>query len=125
MKIALSLVLAMAIQVATWAPAAQAQAPCRFVLGFGDLAARLGPGIVGTCVEDQQTATGPDTMVFNSGLRLAILPGAAFQRTTAGMFYWSPDANLTFFTDGTYRYSLEPSGVATLTWDELAARNAP
>ena len=67
MKAALILALAQALQVSAWATVTHAQTSCRFVLGFADLAAQLGPAVVGSCIEDQWTATGPDVMNFNTG----------------------------------------------------------
>jgi hypothetical protein len=69
------LLVAVVLVGAIWPSAVWAQGNCQFVLGFAELSSRLGPNVVGACIESQWTATGPDTMAFTSGFNMAILPG--------------------------------------------------
>src|SRR4051794_30616459 len=67
MKAAISLTRALVVHLSPVVPTVKAQTSCRFVLGSADPAMRLGPDVVGGCIKDQKTATGPDVMVFDSG----------------------------------------------------------
>lgn len=69
--------------------------PCRFVLGFGLLRARI-PNTVGFCLADEQ---------YNAVM------GDALQRTTGGLLVWRKADNLTAFTDGYHTWVDGPHGV--------------
>jgi hypothetical protein len=75
--------------------AAHAQTtPCRFQLGFADLARLLGDR-AGTCREDQR-----------------LMPnGDAQQRTTRGLMVWRKADNWTAFTDGGHTWINGPNGL--------------
>lgn len=88
----------LSVLLIAWPSPSFAQPTCRFVLGFADLAARLGPSVAGACLENQRTITGPED--FNlSTVSLTLPSGSTVQRTTTGVFSWSPETNNTFFRD--------------------------
>jgi hypothetical protein len=77
---------------------AMAQSPpwCGFVLGFAALRQLIGSGVVGVCLEDQQTN------VDN---------GDAYQKTTGGLLVWRKADNWTAFTDGHRTWINGPHGL--------------
>ena len=85
MKLVVSLFLVIAIQFSGWPAAADAQAPCRFVLGFATLRDLIGSQKVGACLEDEH---------FN------LENGNSEQRTSGGLLVWRKADNFTAFTDG-------------------------
>jgi endonuclease YncB( thermonuclease family) len=76
--------------------AVQAQAGCRFVLGFAALRELLGPEIVGECLENE---------------RHNPANGNTEQRTTKGLLVWRKVDNWTAFTDGYRTWVHGPYGV--------------
>lgn len=95
-----------------------AQGSCRFVLGFADMATRLGAATVGVCLENQRTITGEES--FDLGTVKMTLPaGTAVQRTTKGVLSWSPSTNYTFFRDAWGQHILGDAGLTAKSWDEL------
>ncbi|MGH2352593.1 MAG: hypothetical protein ACRDJN_13365 [Chloroflexota bacterium] len=88
---------AMALLFFSFPVQAQAQAPCRFVLGFATLRDLIGPDVVGDCLEDQR---------FNPA------NGNAEQRTTRGLLVWRKADNWTAFTDGYHTWLNGPDGLA-------------
>jgi hypothetical protein len=111
-----------ALACAFWPQAASAQAPCRFVFGFAELAARVGPAMIGECRGNQRTITGEESFDVADGVRLTLPAGTAVQSTTTGVLTWSPDVNLTQFHDGTGIWTLAGDGVRYVTWDEYLGR---
>ena len=77
-------------------PAAHAQAPCRFVLGFAAIRAAIGPERVGDCLEDEHANPAN---------------GDALQRTTGGLLVWRKADNWTAFTDGHRTWLNGPLGL--------------
>ncbi len=96
MRAALSLTVALVIQLAVWVPPAQAQPPCRFVLGFVSLRESVGAQKVGQCLEDEH---------FN------LENGNAEQRTAGGLLVWRKADNFTACTDGSTTWVNGPNGV--------------
>ena len=124
MKLVLSLVLAVVLQVGAWPAVTQAQASCRFVLGFADIAARLSPSTVGICLEDQHTLPGNASFVISGGL-LDLPAGTAVQRTTTGLLFWLPQPNLTEFVDASGFWQLAGAGVTFRSWDQINLDSHP
>jgi hypothetical protein len=82
--------------LAGFAPGAHAQvAPCRFQLGFADLARLLGPERAGVCREDQRVNPNGD----------------GEQATSTGMLVWRKADNWTAFTDGYRTWLNGPNGL--------------
>lgn len=75
---------------------AQAQEPCRFVLGFAALRDAIGAQKVGACLEDER---------FN------LENGNAEQRTSGGLLVWRKIDNFTAFTDGGTSWINGPNGL--------------
>ena len=98
-----------------------AQAQCRFVLGFANLAARLGPETVGRCVENQRTITGKEDFVLSEEVTVRLPVGTAVQRTTTGVLTWLPQPNLTEFADANGSWTLVPTGVAFKGWSQITS----
>src|SRR5690348_15392551 len=96
MKAALSLVLALVLQVSALPTISHAQTPCRFVLGFAALRDLVGAQKVGTCLEDEH---------FN------LENGNSEQRTTGGLMVWRKIDNFTAFTDGGTSWINGPNGL--------------
>src|SRR6266542_3885188 len=96
MKAALSLVLALALQVSVWPAMTQAQASCRFVVGFAALRDLVVAQKVGSCLEDEH---------FN------LENGNAEQRTSGGLLVWRKVDNFTAFTDGGTTWVNGPNGL--------------
>src|SRR5919199_1631976 len=63
----------------------QAQAGCRFVLGFATLRDLVGPAAVGDCLEDE---------------RFDPANGNVEQQTSGGLLVWRKSDKWTAFTDG-------------------------
>jgi hypothetical protein len=126
MKAILGFGLALALQMAVSWHTVDAQASCRFVFGFAEFAARLGPGVVGTCLENQRTITGPESFTF-PGVKVTIPSGWAVQRTTTGPLEWNPDSGNMIFEDNWGVRTLYLDGEYTaLSWDEhLGTTSAP
>ena len=98
-----------------------AQPSCRFVLGFADLAATLGPSVVGVCRENQRTITGPETVDLG-GMTLTLPAGTAVQRTTNGVLTWSPVANRSSFRDSWGERFMTSSGLVERSWDDVLSQ---
>jgi hypothetical protein len=82
---------------------------CVFVLGFGELRHKIGPAVVGDCLEDQTGGENGDTV----------------QRTTNGMLVWRKADNRAAFTDGATTWIDGPYGLQTrLSHERLAWENA-
>lgn len=98
------------------APPARAQTTCEFVLGFRALRDRLGPALVGTCLEDER----------RNGAN-----GNVEQRTTGGLLVWRQADNWTAFTDGSRTWVGGPSGLQQrpngerFSWEQDAAGPPP
>jgi hypothetical protein len=107
----------LALLCTLWPSAASAQVSCRFVFGFADLATRLGPAKVGTCLENQRTITGPETFVLSDRLNLELQTGTAVQSTTTGVLAWFPGPNLTKFYDANGQWELTTAGTAFTNWE--------
>ena len=90
----LAALAAAALLAAVAAPAHAQTSPCRFQLGFADLARLLGDR-AGTCREDQRSAAN----------------GNAEQRTTGGLMVWRKSDNWTAFTDGYRTWINGPNGL--------------
>lgn len=73
---------------------AQSAPPCRFQLGFADLAGLLGER-AGTCLENQRVTPAGD----------------AEQRTSRGLMVWRKADNWTAFTDGARTWINGPNGL--------------
>lgn len=101
---------------------ASAQTHCRFVFGFAELAARLGPETVGACLENQRTITGQESFPLAGGVTVTLPAGTAVQQTTTGVFTWDPDFNLTEFRYGNGTWTLTANGVELTTWEELTGQ---
>jgi hypothetical protein len=85
------------VAVAAWTDrSAEAQAGCRFVLGFAALRDLVGAATVGDCLEDER---------FNPA------NGDALQRTTGGLLVWRKADNWTAFTDGYRTWVNGPRGL--------------
>jgi hypothetical protein len=121
----LGLVCALAVTIALYPSAGSAQASCRFVFGFADLAARLGPETVGTCLENQRTITGPETFAISDRLTLELPSGAAAQRTTTGVLAWFPQTNRTQFYNGDGQWELTAAGISFSAWEIPTAEAQP
>jgi hypothetical protein len=114
------LLLVALIGFAPGARAVYAQpASCQFVLGFAELAARIGEAVVGACLENQRTITGPETFNVSSKTSLELYAGHAVQRTTTGVLAWSPNDGITSFYDEMGIRSLGPRGYVVTAWEEL------
>jgi hypothetical protein len=110
---------------ALWTSPAVAQTPCSFVLGFADLAGRLGTGTAGTCLENQRTLTAKEQFILSDKITYALPVGAAVQRTTTGLFSWIPQPNLTTFADANGTWTLTGDGVAFTSWEQVTNETAP
>ena len=75
---------------------AEAQANCRFVLGFAQARELVGAATVGDCLEDEH---------FDPA------SGDAQQRTTGGLLVWRKADNWTAFTDGYRTWVNGPFGI--------------
>ena len=74
---------------------AEAQAECRFVLGFKSLRDLIGHDIVGQCLENEH---------YNA-------IGDSVQQTTGGLLVWRKADNWTAFTDGYRTWINGPQGL--------------
>lgn len=116
MKVALSLVLAMACQVSVMAHATLAQPACRFVLGFATLRDLVGAQKVGQCLEDEH---------FN------LENGNSEQHTSGGLMVWRKIDNFTAFTDGGTSWINGPNGLQSrpngerFSWEKDPVRQVP
>jgi hypothetical protein len=75
---------------------AEAQAGCRFVLGFAQVRGMVGAATVGDCLEDERF--NPDN-------------GDSLQRTSGGLLVWRKSDNWTAFTDGYRTWVNGPRGL--------------
>jgi hypothetical protein len=93
-----------------------AQAPCRFVLGFATLRDLVGAQKVGTCLEDEH---------FN------LENGNSEQHTTGGLLVWRKADNFTAFTDGGTSWVNGPNGLqsrlnsARFSWERDPVQSVP
>jgi hypothetical protein len=116
MKLAAILSLVLVIQAAVWPPVTEAQASCRFVLGFATLRDVVGTQKVGACLEDEH---------FN------LENGNAEQRTSGGLLVWRKVDNFTAFTDGGTTWVNGPSGLQSrpngdrFSWERDPVQSAP
>jgi hypothetical protein len=93
----LAIAIAGLVTVATWtARGAEAQAGCRFVLGFAQVRDLVGAATVGGCLEDE---------------RFDPASGDALQRTSGGLLVWREADNWTAFTDGHRTWVNGPLGL--------------
>jgi hypothetical protein len=118
------LAMATAIILSLAPATAGAQGACRFVLGFADLASRLGTATAGTCTENQRTITGEESFDLGAVI-LTLPPGTAVQRTTTGVFSWSPVTNNTLFRDAWGEWALTTTGVSARSWDDATSATRP
>lgn len=72
-----------------------AQATCKFVLGFATLDELASPQLVGSCLEDEHHDP----------------TGDALQQTTDGLLVWRKADNWTAFTDGAHTWINGPAGL--------------
>ena len=120
LTLAMMLVLASVLCPTT----ARAQGPCSFVLGFAELAARLGPETVGACLENQRTTTSDERFVLSDRITLSLFDGATVQRTITGVFVWFPQPNITEFNDANGTWRLAAAGVTFSRWEGITAESA-
>ena len=89
---------------------------CQFVAGFADLAHPVGRTIVGDCIEDERSLTSQEAIAFTNGEHIWVMAGTTIQRTTRGVFTWTPSDNQIGFMDGQHVFLLTEAGVAREDW---------
>ena len=116
-------ILALTLLLALLPSPVGAQAGCRFVLGFASAADLLGSPTVGECIEDQRTLTGPERTVVGE-MPVQLSTGTSVQRTTTGLFVWTPSTNRTLFINGDGYWSGTSRSLSYTSWADYAQREA-
>jgi hypothetical protein len=118
MKVVLTLILAISIQLTAWPHGALAQRPCSFGSEFADLSVRAGD-LLGTCVDEQRTLAGLELITVPGYGPIEGRPGSITQTTTRGLLIWDQQTGPPTFLDRSGMWWIADDGLRLVGWEAM------